>query len=118
MLILYLLIVGVPIVIFFLDRWNITDVLDFMKNIEGDMWFEYISNYTYAYGYINNPNLGQAAEMSVSFSGINVQRYGTWKNINKASVQIGDSWKSVQDISVLKNGSWYTLPKTSSMIFI
>ena len=45
-LILYVLIIGVPIVIYLLDRWNITDVFGFMKNIEGDMWFEYISNYT------------------------------------------------------------------------
>lgn len=45
-LVLYGLIVGVPIVIYFLDRWNITELLGFMKNIEGDMWFEYISNYT------------------------------------------------------------------------
>lgn len=45
-LILYGFIVGVPIVIYFLDRWNITELLGIMKNIEGDMWFEYISNYT------------------------------------------------------------------------
>ena len=45
-LVLYGLIVGVPIVIYFLDRWNITELLGFMKNIEGDTWFEYISNYT------------------------------------------------------------------------
>ena len=45
-LILYGFIVGVPIVIYFLDRWNITELLEIMKNIEGKMWFEYISNYT------------------------------------------------------------------------
>ena len=45
-LVLYGLIIGVPIAIYYLDRWNVIEFLGFMKNIEGDMWFEYISNYT------------------------------------------------------------------------
>lgn len=78
--ILYAIIVTTPIIIYYLDIWNIPSILNLTKNIDSQNWLSFLANYTSS---IVSTIIGTTVSIYLVFFQISKNNEDTEKGIRK-----------------------------------